>query len=72
MIFPLIGVVYKKECFKETMAVKGSLTGRAPVVVSDHHVALVDRSGFQVNLHRYDNEKFPVIGTTSTAEVELK
>ena len=54
------------------MAVKGSLTGRAPVVVSDHHVALVERSGFQVNIHRYDNENFPVIGTTSTAEVELK
>ena len=51
------------------MAVKLSLMGRAPVVVTDHHVALVDRSGFQVNLYRYDNKNFPVVGTTLNAEV---
>ena len=40
------------------MAVKLSLNGRAPIVVTDHHVAMLDRSAFTVNIYKYDNQKF--------------
>ena len=64
--------MYKKDCFKETMSVRASLIGRAPVVVNSHHVALLDRSAFKVSLYNYDDDKFPLIGTTPDAEVNLK
>lgn len=52
------------------MSVRESLLGRAPVVVNNHHVALLDRSAFKVSLYKYDDEKFPVIGSTPDAEVK--
>ena len=64
--------MYKKDCFKETMSVRASLIGRAPVVVNSHHVALLDRSAFKVSLYKYDDDKFPLIGTTPDAEVNRK
>ena len=54
------------------MSVRASLIGRAPVVVNSHHVALLDRSAFKVSLYNYDDDKFPLIGTTPDAEVNLK
>ena len=64
--------MYKKDCFKETMSVRASLIGRAPVVVNSHHVALLDRSAFKVSLYKYDDDKFPFLGTTPDAEVNRK
>ena len=54
------------------MSVRASLIGRAPVVVNSRHVALLDRSAFKVSLYKYDDDKFPLIGTTSDAEVNRK
>ena len=54
------------------MSVRASLIGRAPVVVNSHHVALLDRSAFKVSLYNYDDDKFPLIGTTPDAEVNGK
>ena len=64
--------MYKKDCFKETMSVRASLIGRAPVVVNSHHVALLDRSAFKVGLYKYDDDKFPCVGSTPDAEVKMK
>ena len=64
--------MYKKDCFKETMSVRASLIGRAPVVVNSHHVALLDRSAFKVSLYKYDDDKFPFIGSTPDAEVNVQ
>ena len=52
------------------MAVKLSLNGRAPIVATDHHVAMLDRSAFTVNVYKYDNQKFPLVSTTSDGEVK--
>ena len=51
------------------MAVKLSLNGRAPIVVTDHNVVMLDRSAYTVNIYKYDNEKFPHISTTADGEV---
>ena len=53
------------------MAVKLSLNGRAPIVVTDHHVVMLDRSAYTVNIYKYDNEKFPHVSTTSDGEVSM-
>ena len=52
------------------MAVKLSLNGRAPIVVTDHHVAMLDRSAYTVNIYQYDNQKFPSVSTTADGEVK--
>ena len=64
--------MYKKDCFKETMSVRASLIGRAPVVVNNHHVVLLDRSAFKVGIYKYDDDKFPFVGSTQDAEVKVK
>ena len=51
MIFS--ATVYKKDCYKETMSIRLSLVGRAPVIASAHYVAMLDRSAFQVNIYKY-------------------
>ena len=63
--------VYLSTRYKETMAVKLSLNGRAPIVVTDHHVAMLDRSAYMVNIYQYDNQKFPSVSTTADWEVKL-
>ena len=55
----MLAIDYKREEFKETLAVRASVQGRAPVAVDDLHVACVDRSGMNVQLYVYDNAKFP-------------
>jgi len=60
--------VYLSTRYKETMAVKLSLNGRAPIVVTDHHVAMLDRSAYTVNIYQYDNQKFPSVSTTADGE----
>ena len=62
--------VYLSTRYKETMAVKLSLNGRAPIVVTDHHVAMLDRSAYTVNIYQYDNQKFPSVSTTADGEVK--
>ena len=64
--------MYKKDCFKETMSVRATLIGRAPVVVNKHYVALLDRSAFKVGLYKYDDDKFACVGSTPDAEVNVK
>ena len=54
------------------MSVRTSMVGRAPVIVNEHHVAMLDRSAFKVNIYKYDNAKFPLIGTTPDAEVMFR
>ena len=54
------------------MSIRISLVGRAPVIASAHHVAMLDRSAFKVNIYKYDNEKFPLVGTTPDAEVRIR
>ena len=63
--------VYLSTRYKDTMAVKLSLNGRAPIVVTDHHVAMLDRSAYMVNIYQYDNQKFPSVSTTADGEVKL-
>ena len=64
--------VYLSTRYKETMAVKLSLNGRAPIVVTDHHVAMLDRSAYTVNIYQYDNQKFPSVSSTADGEVKHK
>lgn len=55
---------YTREEFKQTLAVKGSVPGRAPVVVDDQTIACVERgSGLNISLFHYDNAKFPSKGS---------
>ena len=60
--------VYKKEEFLATLAVKGSMIGRAPVDVSDQYVVLADRSGMNVNVYENCSE-YPLI---SSFKVRIK
>ena len=55
---------FTREEFRQTLAVKGSVAGRAPVVVDDQTIACVERSsGLNVSLYEYDNGKFPAKGS---------
>jgi hypothetical protein len=59
---------FSREEFAQTLAVRATVRGRAPVVVDDHHVVCVDRGGMKVSLFTNDNSKFP---TKTTFEVPL-
>lgn len=59
------GTVYKKEMFQATLAVKGSILGRAPVAVAGNFVALADRSGMNVNVFNAGASNYPLIRTLS-------
>ena len=69
--FTIVATILKKDGFKETMCVRASLTGRAPVVANEYYVAMLDKSAFKANVYKYDNAKFPLVGTTADAEVEF-
>ena len=56
-------MVYKKEEFSDTLAVKGSMIGRAPVAVSDTYVVLADRSGMNVNVYDSKQKEYPLLAT---------
>ena len=58
-----LACVYKKEEFLSTLAVKGSMIGRAPVDVSDKYVVLADRSGMNVNVYKNDGSQYPLISS---------
>jgi len=54
--------VYKKEEFLATLAVKGSMIGRAPVHVSEQFVVLADRSGMNVNVYA-NSPEYPLLSS---------
>jgi len=56
-------MVYKKEEFSDTLAVKGSMIGRAPVAVNDTYVVLADRSGMNVNVYDSKQKEYPLLTT---------
>ena len=55
--------MYKKEEFQATLAVKGTMIGRAPVAVSESYVALADRSGLFVQVYDAKDSKYKAIHT---------
>ena len=58
-----IAINYNREEFAQTLPVRGTVRGRAPVVVSEGHVSCVDRGGMNICLYAYDNAQFPSKGT---------
>ena len=65
-------MVYKKEEFSDTLAVKGSMIGRAPVAVNDTYVVLADRSGMNVNVYDSKQKEYPLLATLKVIAVMYK
>ena len=51
---------FSREEFAQTVAVRGTIRGRAPAVVDERHIICVDRAGMDVTVYEYDNSKFPL------------
>lgn len=56
-------VDFSREEFAQTVSVRGTIRGRAPVVVDEHHIICVDTKGMDVSIYEYDNAKFPLKGS---------
>ena len=62
-----LAIDYTREEFAQTLAVKGSVQGRSPVVMDQAYIACVDRGGMSVRLYANDNAQFPPKGTLEVA-----
>ena len=55
-LFPAID--YSREEFQQTLAVAGSVRGRAPVICDGQHIICVDqKGGMNISVYKYE-EKF--------------
>jgi hypothetical protein len=51
------------ELFAQTLMVRTTISGRAPLAVDAKHVVIIDRSGMTINVHKNDVSQFPLIKT---------
>ena len=62
---------FSREEFAQTLAVIGSVRGRAPVVVDQKHIACVEGGGMNVCLYPYNKGNFSLEATLQVCMVQI-